>query len=94
MPTATLTSKGQTTIPKAIRQRLRLKAGDRIDFVVEADGQVRLVARNLRLADLRGLLPKPKRRLSDRELDAAIRESWGARQRRLERETARKRGAR
>lgn len=34
MSTATLTSKGQTTVPKEIREHLRLHAGDRIEFVI------------------------------------------------------------
>lgn len=42
MPTSTLTSKGQVTIPKAIRERFGLGAGDVLSFVVCADGSVRL----------------------------------------------------
>ena len=34
MVTATLTSKGQMTIPKAVRESLRLRSGDRVEFVV------------------------------------------------------------
>jgi AbrB family looped-hinge helix DNA binding protein len=37
---ATVTSKGQITLPKAIRNLLRLDAGDRVDFVVSDDGTV------------------------------------------------------
>jgi len=40
MSTATLTSKGQTTIPKDIRDYLRLKTGDKIHFLIDAEGKV------------------------------------------------------
>lgn len=84
MESSTLTRKGQTTIPKAIRERLNLKPGDRIDFVVEQGGVVRLVAKNRTLDDLKRSLPKPKQRLSGDELESAIRDTWGARWRRYE----------
>ncbi len=74
MPTATITSKGQTTIPKEIRDALGLHTGDKIDFVVDPDGKkatvlpVTLDARNLR-----GILkPKRKRRVTLEEMEAAI----------------------
>ena len=40
MPSSLITAKGQTTIPKAIRDRLRVAPGDRVDFVVQPDGTV------------------------------------------------------
>ena len=52
---ATITSKGQLTIPKAVRDRLGLHAGDRVEFIDEADG-VRLRKRVHSLDDLAGIL--------------------------------------
>ena len=40
MPRATLTSKGQLTVPKQLRERLGLEAGDRIDFTVDEVGRL------------------------------------------------------
>ncbi len=58
MPLATLTSKGQTTIPKKVRERLNLKPGDRIDFVIEGD-RVYLRPINRSVQRLSGMLHKP-----------------------------------
>ena len=40
MVTATLTSKGQLTVPKAVRDSLHLHTGDRIAFIVHGDSEV------------------------------------------------------
>lgn len=42
MSTSTLTSKGQITLPKDIRSHLRLAEGDRLEFLINDDGSVRL----------------------------------------------------
>lgn len=70
--TATVTSKGQTTIPKPIRDRLNLKAGDRVQFVVEEGGKVVLVPATVRITELRGILPRPKRPVSLEAMEAAV----------------------
>lgn len=58
MNKATLTSKGQLTVPKEIRDRLNLEPGDGFSFEVEDDEVVRLRVRKRRtLGDLRGSLP-------------------------------------
>ena len=62
MPTATVTSKGQVTLPRKVREALRIRPGDRIDFVLGEDGEVRLRAGDLDVSDLRGLLRRPRRR--------------------------------
>jgi antitoxin PrlF len=56
MTSATLTSKGQTTIPKEIREHLKLRTGDKVDFVIEPDGRVTLRPANVDIRRLDGLL--------------------------------------
>jgi len=59
---STLTSKGQTTIPKAIRDGLKMKTGDRMTFTLMPDGVVLMRVKNKRLASLAGLLHKRGRK--------------------------------
>lgn len=56
MITATLTSKGQITIPKEIREKLSLRAGDRVTFLPTADGGVILRTKKLPFERLVGML--------------------------------------
>ena len=79
MAISTLTSKGQTTIPNEIRRHLKLKPGDRIEFVVEKNGRVSLVPASIDIASLEGLLAPAPRRASLEDMDNAIRK--GATQR-------------
>ena len=59
---ATLTSKGQTTIPKTIRDSLRMKAGDKMSFTLMPDGVVVMRVKNKHVSDLGGLLHKKGRK--------------------------------
>jgi antitoxin PrlF len=72
MPTATLRSRGRLTIPKDVRERLRVNTGDQIDFVLtERDVIVRGVSLDVR--ELKGLLKRPGRRaVSVEAMNAAI----------------------
>jgi antitoxin PrlF len=57
MPTATLTSKGQTTIPREVRDFLKVKSGDKLEFKINTeDNSVSLKAVNLHISGLRGML--------------------------------------
>ena len=59
MPTATLTSKGQTTIPREVRAFLKLKPGDKLEFKLNPDGEtVQLKAANIHISTLRGILKR------------------------------------
>lgn len=59
---ATLTSKGQTTIPKEIRDGLRMKAGDRMTFTLLSDGTVLMRVKNKSALDVAGRLHKKGRK--------------------------------
>jgi antitoxin PrlF len=73
MPTATVTSKGQVTIPKAVRDLLRIDAGDQIDFIVTDRGDVVVRAVAVDIRELRGLLKRPHRRgVTVEEMNNAI----------------------
>ena len=57
MPTATMTSKGQTTIPREVRDFLKLKPGDKLEFRLKPDGQtVEVKAANIDVSELKGIL--------------------------------------
>jgi antitoxin PrlF len=60
--TATLTSKGQTTIPKPIRAALDMKTGDRMTFTLLPDGAVLMRVKNKSVLDLAGRLHKKGRK--------------------------------
>ncbi|MBI1747663.1 MAG: type II toxin-antitoxin system PrlF family antitoxin [Acidobacteria bacterium] len=59
MPASLITTKGQTTIPKKIRDYLHLQPGDKIDFVIEENGRVVLEPATLDVSDLEGILHRP-----------------------------------
>jgi len=61
LPTAKVTSKGQVTIPKQVRQHLRLGTGDQVEFVVQEAGTVLLRPLDRPVRDLFGLLPRTER---------------------------------
>ena len=77
MTVSTITSKGQTTIPKAVRRHLGLNPGDKIRFLVEDDGRVVVLPATLHLHDLRGSLPRPPKPVSVERMREAIRERGG-----------------
>ncbi|MCX7113732.1 MAG: type II toxin-antitoxin system PrlF family antitoxin [Proteobacteria bacterium] len=69
---ATITRQGQVTIPPNVRKALHLNEGDRVDFVIEAGGTVRLVPVTASITELKGMLPPAERTLSLEEMDDAI----------------------
>jgi antitoxin PrlF len=73
MPTATLTSKGQITLPREVREHLHLSEGDRVEFLIDPEDGVRLRPMTRSVKELAGMLHQPGMRpLSIREMDKAI----------------------
>ena len=73
--TATMISKGQMTVPRVIRERLRIGAGDRLDFVVNDEGDVVVRPAKGDITLLRGLLAAPaakRRNVTIADMEAAI----------------------
>ena len=72
MPSATLTSKGQITIPAPVRTALGLDAGDRVEFVEIEKGRFAIVPATISLTRLKGVIRKPGNPVSIEEMNAAI----------------------
>jgi antitoxin PrlF len=67
---ATLSSKGQVTIPKAVRERLRINPGDRFKFFFHPDGVI--ILPKIPTKRLKGSVPKPARPVSQQEINRAV----------------------
>lgn len=68
MTTATLSSKGQITIPIEVRRRLGVATGDRVEFVEIEDGKFALVPVVSDVRSLKGIVPRPRRAVSLSEM--------------------------
>jgi AbrB family looped-hinge helix DNA binding protein len=72
MTTATLTSKGQITIPARVRAGLGVDTGDRVEFIEVAKGRYELVSATQPITALKGMLGPPPRTVSIEEMNAVI----------------------
>jgi antitoxin PrlF len=82
MPTTTLTSKGQITLPAATRTRLRLIKGTKLDVTENEKGQIVLTPRPAKTGDirlLRGILKYDGPPVSIEEMNEAVRQHAVAR---------------
>jgi len=69
--TARITSKGQITLPKAVRTKLGLEAGHRVEFIeTDAGFLVKPATRDIRL--LKGILPKPRRAVTIEDMNKSL----------------------
>ncbi|WER50702.1 AbrB/MazE/SpoVT family DNA-binding domain-containing protein [Cupriavidus sp. WKF15] len=75
MASATVTSKGQVTIPVDVRTHLGLSTGDRIEFVLnEQTGRYEVVPATRSVTALKGIIRKPSKPVSIDDMNAAIAE--------------------
>lgn len=72
MASATVTSKGQVTIPASVRAALGLDAGSRVEFVETAEGQFAIVPATISAVTLKGILRKPPKPVSIEDMNKAI----------------------
>lgn len=73
MSTAIVTSKGQITIPKPVRDGLGVETGDRVEFVELERGVYTVVAATRDIRNLKGMIPKPAKPVSVTDMNKAIR---------------------
>jgi antitoxin PrlF len=78
MSIATITSKGQVTLPKEMRRKLHLEAGEKIDFRVDEEtGVATVVPINKRVEDVFGLMSRKKgKRVSVEEMNKAVKDKF------------------
>lgn len=75
MQQTTLTSKGQVTIPKNVRDSLGLHVGDKIEFILTENNEVLLRPITKKVDDVFGLLHQPDRKpVLIEEMNAAIKQ--------------------
>ena len=75
MAASTITSKGQITIPKAVRDALKLNAGDKIEFVVTDKREALIRPISKKVDDVFGILHKPdQKKVSIEEMNEGIRQ--------------------
>jgi len=75
MSTAKVTTKGQITIPKPIRDAMGIDAGDRVVFLVREDGVVEMRPRTRDLLSLAGMVTTPRHGVTVEEMELAVAEA-------------------
>ena len=79
MTSATITSKGQVTIPVDVRKALGVGTGDRIEFIMnEESGRYEVVPAIQSITALKGIISSPKRPVSVEDMNKAIAEQGGS----------------
>lgn len=72
MTTATLSSKGQITIPAPVREALGVSTGDRVEFVEVTPGRFEFIAATRPVTALKGMFGKPRKMVSIADMNTVI----------------------
>ena len=72
MSLSTLTSKGQTTVPKNLREKLHLEAGTQLEWLSQGDGTILLKPHNKSALSIKGIIKKPCKTVTIEDMDRAI----------------------
>ncbi len=75
--TATVTSKGQITVPKRIRMHLQVGKGDRIEFLIGPDGKVTLMPTTTDVKKLKGIVGRPDKPVTVEDMNRVIEAEGG-----------------
>ncbi len=73
MAKAIMTSSGRLVIPKSVREHLLLQPGDRVNFVIQDNGDVVIRTAGIDVLELKGLLHRPHKPVSVAQMNEAIR---------------------
>ncbi len=77
MSMATITSKGQITIPKDIRGKLNLQSGDKVNFISDEEGKVYFLPATKSITTLKGIVPKPGKPVTIEAMKKSVRAKGG-----------------
>jgi AbrB family looped-hinge helix DNA binding protein len=75
--TTKVTAKGQITVPKPIREHLKLAKGDRIEFLIGVNGEVTIMPATADVRKLKGMVAKPSKPVTVEEMNRAIEAEGG-----------------
>lgn len=76
--TTKVTTKGQITVPKQIREHLKLTKGDRIEFLIGVNGKVTIMPATADVRQLKGMVTKPAQNVTVADMNKAIEAEGGA----------------
>jgi antitoxin PrlF len=69
---ATITSKGQLTLPKKIREKLNVHSGDKVEFLIDENDNIFILPVKTSVKELKGMVPPPGKVVSLKDMEGAI----------------------